>query len=84
MRIFAIIPPPPIHSPGRFASRAEAEAGCLNEEEDEEEEIGAADKDEQLCSVACLGRLSPGRALAAVDAQVKKKMTLKIEGCTFF
>ena len=40
------------------------------EEDDEEEEIGAADKDEQMCSAACLGRLSPARALAAADAQV--------------
>lgn len=40
------------------------------EEDDEEEEIGAADKDEQMCSAACLGRLSPARALALVDLQV--------------
>lgn len=53
-------------------SRAEAEASCLSEEDDEEEEIGAADKDEQMCSVACLGRLSPARALAAIDIKVRR------------
>lgn len=40
------------------------------EEDDDEEEIGAADKDEQMCSAACLGRLSPTRALTAVGTQV--------------
>lgn len=51
-------------------SRVEAEASVGHEEDDEEEEIGAADKDEQMCSAACLGRLSLARALAAVDVQV--------------
>ncbi|CAN0272495.1 unnamed protein product, partial [Ectocarpus fasciculatus] len=52
-------------------SRVEAEASVGHEEDDEEEEIGAADKDEQMCSAACLGRLSLARALAAVDVQVR-------------
>ncbi|CAM9325540.1 unnamed protein product [Pylaiella littoralis] len=52
-------------------SRVEAEASVGQEEDDEEEEIGAADKDEQMCSAACLGRLSPARSLAAVDAQMR-------------
>lgn len=51
-------------------SRVEAEASVGHEEDDDEEEIGAADKDEQMCSAACLGRLSLACALAAVDFQV--------------
>ena len=53
-------------------SRKEAEASVGQEEDDEEEEIGAADKDEQMCSAACLGRLSPARSLTAVGAQVTR------------
>ncbi|CAM9529597.1 unnamed protein product [Chrysoparadoxa australica] len=53
-------------------SRTEAAAGVGEEEQNEEEEIGSADLNEQLCSASCLGRLAPSKALKALTAHLRQ------------